>query len=50
MQTCMLYVKGAGRRHNQYGCHLVVKRDHFPGVKDDMEADKRLLRIVFSGA
>ncbi|HBD1583774.1 TPA: hypothetical protein KHV65_003594 [Escherichia coli] len=20
---------------------LVVKRDHFPGVKDDMEADKR---------
>ncbi|WP_256929084.1 hypothetical protein [Escherichia coli] len=20
---------------------LVVKRDHFPGVKDDMEADER---------
>lgn len=33
--------EGAGRRHNQYGCHSGCKRDHFPGVKDDMEADKR---------
>ena len=33
--------EGAGRRHNQYAVILVVKRDHFPGVKDDMEVDKR---------
>ncbi|GAB1637934.1 hypothetical protein JNEC123_28880 [Escherichia coli] len=37
----MLYVKGPGDDIISMAVILVVKRDHFPGVKDDMEADKR---------
>lgn len=33
--------EGAGRRHNQYGCHSGCKTRSLSGVKDDMEADKR---------
>ena len=37
----MLYVKGPGDDIISMAVILVVKRDHFPGVKDDMEVDKR---------
>ena len=32
-QACMLYVKGAGRRHNQYGCHSGCKTRSLSGGK-----------------
>ena len=47
----MLYVKGPGDDIISMAVILVVKRDHFPGVKDDMEADKRFcFGLSFLGA
>ncbi|WP_141093543.1 hypothetical protein, partial [Escherichia coli] len=36
-----LEIQGASLDIISMAVILVVKRDHFPGVKDDMEADKR---------
>lgn len=41
--------EGAGRRHNQYGCHSGCKTRSLSGVKDDMEADKRFALDCFQG-